>query len=387
MDNFHFARRTQWSQQVNALNLALEELKKQQIPIVDLTASNPTECGFFYPADLLGVLTQPENLQYHPDACGTHKARAAVAKYYNFPSDQVVLTASTSEAYSFLMRLLVNPGEKVLVPAPSYPLFQFLLEINDVAFDYYPLEYDGNRWSLDLKALEDLIDVKTRAIILVNPNNPTGSYLNQAELNGLNQICQKHRMSIISDEVFWHYHFNEGNLASCVGNHSVLTFTLGGLSKSMALPQMKCAWILSSGPQVVLNEALSRLEIIADTYLSVNTPVQNALNQWFGMAPKIQEQIKERTKANYQWLSDQMHLHSSSLLAVQGGWYATLRIPAVKSEEEWVLEFLREEHLLVYPGYFFDFDKEAYMIVSLLPETDIFKEGIRRLKNRLKPYN
>jgi len=387
MDNFPFARRTQWSQQANALNLSLEELKKQQISIIDLTVSNPTECGFSYPDHLLGQLEKKENLQYQPEACGLVHARQAVAKHYDFPWQQVVLTASTSEAYSFLMRLLVNPGEKVLIPRPSYPLFQFLLEINDVDFDYYPLVFDGLRWSLDLQTLKGLIDNKTKAIILVNPNNPTGSYINRAELNVLNQICQEHQMSIISDEVFLEYAFEQDDRISCMGNQSVLTFSLGGLSKSMALPQMKCAWILASGPQKVLTEALSRLEIIADTYLSVNTPVQNALGDWLKEAKVIQGQIKSRVEDNLQWLRKRLHLHSSSILALQGGWYVTLRIPAIKSEEQWALEFLKEDHLLVYPGYFFDFDKEAYMIISLLPEKGIFQEGLTRLIKRLSRYN
>ena len=186
------------------------------------------------------------------------------------------------------MRLLVNPGEKVLVPKPSYPLFQFLLEINDVNFDYYPLSYDGQKWHLDTlaEALERLVDSKTKAIILVNPNNPTGSYISRAELNFLNEFCAKHQMAIISDEVFFDYALDQGDFVSCAGNRKALTFVLGGLSKTLGLPQMKCAWIIASGPQPVLREALSRLETIADTYLSINTPVQNALSAWLDHAPQ-----------------------------------------------------------------------------------------------------
>ncbi len=387
MDKFPFARRTNWRQETNALNKALEDLGSRHIPVMDLTASNPTSCGFLYPEGMLSALNSLENFHYQPDACGMKKARQAVAQYYArqklllSPRD-IILTASTSEAYSFLMRLLVNPGERILVPKPSYPLFQFLLEINDVNFDYYPLLYDG-QWRLDCRALERLVvDEKSKAIILVNPNNPTGSYIAHAELNFLNELCRKHQMAIISDEVFFEYPLTPSDAVSCAGNQKALTFVLGGLSKTLGLPQMKCAWILASGPQLILQESLSRLETIADTYLSVNTPVQNALSTWLDYAPEIQAQIISRVKENYQWLSTHLSGHTQ-LLSLQGGWYATLRIPAVKSEEEWVLEFLREEHILVYPGYFFDFDREAYIILSLLPPVPIFQEATGRIMQRL----
>ena len=387
MDKFPFAHRTNWPQEKNALNKALEEKGKQGIDILDLTASNPTSCGFLYPEEMLSALNSLDNFHYHPDACGMKKAREAVARYYTrqkavLSSHDIILTASTSEAYSFLMRLLVNPGEKVLIPRPSYPLFQFLLEINDVHFDYYPLVYDGQKWRLDTLALERLVDSKTKAIILVNPNNPTGSYISSTELNFLNELCRKHQIAIISDEVFYDYALTPGDFVSLAGNKSALSFVLGGLSKTLGFPQMKCAWILASGPQGILQESLSRLEIIADTYLSVNTPVQNALGPWFEYVPELQEQIISRVKENWQWLSAHLNGHTE-LLSIQGGWYATLRIPAVKSEEEWVLEFLREDHVSVYPGYFFDFEKEAYIVLSLLPPTSIFQEAAGRMMQRL----
>ncbi|MDE2027192.1 MAG: pyridoxal phosphate-dependent aminotransferase, partial [Candidatus Omnitrophica bacterium] len=202
MNKFPFAGRTDWSQEINALNKKLEELQAARTAVMDLTASNPTSCGFVYPRGLLEPLSSTENFNYQPDSCGLLQARQAVSRYYapqaSLPPGQIILTASTSEAYSFLMRLLVNPGEKVLIPRPSYPLFQFLLEINDVRFDHYPLVYDG-RWRMDMDALEGLVDSHTRAVILVNPNNPTGSYISRAELNTLNKICRKHQLSIISD--------------------------------------------------------------------------------------------------------------------------------------------------------------------------------------------
>jgi len=386
MDKFPFARRTNWQQETNALNKALEELEARRIPVMDLTVSNPTSCGFVYPQGMLSALNALDNFRYHPDACGMKAARAAVANYYAgqktiLSPDEIILTASTSEAYSFLMRLLVNPGEKVLIPKPSYPLFQFLLEINDVNFDYYPLVYDG-QWRLDRQALERCVDAKTRAIILVNPNNPTGSYISHDDLDFLNEFCHKHHMAIISDEVFFDYALTNGDFVSLAGNKRALTFTLGGLSKTLGLPQMKCAWILASGPQAILKESLSRLEIIADTYLSVNTPVQNALGEWLGHVPALQAQIMARVKENWQWLSAHLNDHTQ-LLSLDGGWYATLRIPAIKSEEEWALEFLREDHVSVYPGYFFDFDREAYIVLSLLAPVNIFQEAAGRIMRRL----
>jgi alanine-synthesizing transaminase len=386
MSNFPFARRTNWHQEPNSLNKALEELGKRSIDILDLTASNPTNCGFLYPEGMLSVLNSSDNLYYHPDACGISSARQAVARYYGrqklvFPPDDIILTASTSEAYSFLMRLLVNPGEKILIPRPSYPLFQYLLEINDVNFDYYPLVYD-TQWRLDRQALERCVDAKTKAIILVNPNNPTGSYISRAELDFLNEFCSKHQLAIISDEVFFDYALSQGDFTSCAGNQKVLTFVLGGLSKTLGYPQMKCAWILASGPQEILQESKSRLEIIADTYLSVNTPVQHALGSWLDHASDIQGQIISRVKENWQWLSAHLNDHTQ-LLSFQGGWYATLRIPAVKSEEEWVLEFLKEDHVLVHPGYFFEFEREAYIVLSLLPPVLVFQEAAGRLLRRL----
>jgi len=389
MDNFSFALRTNWCRQPNTLNKILEDLEARHVPVMDLTASNPTSCEFAYPEGMLTRLSSSENFYYKPDACGASQARQAVARHYGrqkvlIEPEDIILTASTSEAYSFLLRLLVNPGEKVLIPRPSYPLFQFLLEINDVQFDYYPLVYDG-QWHLDGPALERSVDEHTRAIILVNPNNPTGSYISQTDLNFLNKLCRQQAMSIIADEVFFEYALYPGDAVSCAGNKQVLTFVLGGLSKTLGLPQMKCAWILASGPQAHLQDVRERLEIIADTYLSVNTPVQNALSAWLDCAPDMQRQIISRVKQNKQWLSAHINERTpaTSLLSFQGGWYAILRLPAVKSEEEWVLEFLREEHVLVYPGYFFDMTESAYIVLSLLPPPLIFQEAVGRVTKRL----
>lgn len=381
-----FANRTNWVAHSNDLNNVLEALQATGAEVLDLTQSNPTQAGFQYPKDLLNSFNKLENLSYVPDANGMAHARVAVADYYvrrnvACRAEDILLTASTSEAYSFLLRLMVNPGERVLIPRPSYPLFQFLLEINDVAFDYYPLVYSDG-WHIDRQALANLIDDKTRAIILVNPNNPTGSFLNSDELEFLNTLAVKHQLALISDEVFFDYAWGKGDLRSLAGNSKALTFTLSGLSKILALPQMKAAWIFASGPQAELKQAMARLDIIADTYLSVNTPVQNALGSWLTDEQVIQSQINERVKLNWQFLEANLDKHAQ-LLKVQGGWYATLRIPAIKSEEQWVLEFLKEDHVLVHPGYFFDFYSEAYIIISLITPPEIFKQATNRLMKRI----
>ena len=386
MHEFPFAGRTSWPQQPNALNHALNDLHQRHVPVIDLTESNPTRCGFTY-EHILPALNNPNNLQYSPESKGLLSAREAVQGYYakwgfSVDTDNILLTSGTSEAYSFLFRLLANHGDKILIPKPSYPLFQFLLELNDCAVDFYPLVYDGNAWHLDRPALSALVDATTKAIVLVNPNNPTGSYISKDDLDFLNGLCCQHQMAIISDEVFLEYAWDDKYRHSCIGNTQALTFVLGGLSKTLAMPQMKCSWMLASGPERVVTEAMARLEIIADTYLSVNTPVQQALPVWLNYAEGMQQQIKQRVLFKWQCLKQYVPANTH-VLNVQGGWYASLRIPAVLSEEEWVLTFLNEDHVLVHPGYFFDFSQEAYMVVSLLPQAAIFEDGIKRILKRV----
>ena len=344
----------------------LDDLKFKGIHVLDLTESNPTQCGFKYPAHIIDDLSNLDNLKYVPDSRGMQKARVAVGKFCDFDPARILLTASTSESYGFLMRLLLNPGDKVLIPKPSYPLFQFLLELNDAAFDYYPYVYDG-QWRIDFDALEGLIDDATKAIILVNPNNPTGSYLKKNELARLNALCKKHALSIISDEVFFDYPLLKGDFVSLRDNAEVLTFVLGGLSKSLCLPQMKLGWLLASGSSNLVTQAFERLEIIADTYLSVNTPVQNALSHWLSSAASIQVQILERVRTNLAYLKN----IGLNVLTVEGGWYAIVHIPGI-DEEEFVLNALKEHHILIHPGFFFDVETPGHLVVSLLPQTEDF---------------
>ncbi|MBI3602432.1 MAG: pyridoxal phosphate-dependent aminotransferase [Candidatus Omnitrophica bacterium] len=385
MSNFLFANRTNWSLQSNPLSCLLEKLQAQGVDILDLTESNPTRCGFHYPSSWLEALCGQNNFTYAPQAKGLIQARRAVADYYaqkslNVDPKRIVLTSSTSEGYSFLLKLLTNPGDHVLIPKPSYPLFQFLLQLHDVEFDYYPLVYDG-AWRTDQRAFKNLVMPKTRTVIVVNPNNPAGSYVGKEDIAFLNEQCLKNHMAIISDEVFFDYKLNgQINPLSLAYNTAVPTFVLSGISKILGLPQMKLSWITSHGPQPIVDMAMDRLEIIADTYLSVNTPAQNALSVWLAGNAHIQKQILERVRANWEIVRRQ-HLN---VLAAEGGWYALVHVPSVKSEEQLVLDLLQKDHVLVHPGYFFDFDNPGYLVLSLLPVSEIFTQALERICRRIK---
>ena len=362
-----FSNRTNWDQQPNALNQLLDELRREDKEFIDLTESNPTRCGFTYPSAIIQSLADRKVLEYHPDCRGILATREAVAAYAGADAGKIVLTASTSESYSYLFKLLLNPYDKVLIPRPSYPLFQFLVELNDATYEHYPLTYTNNQWRIDFDALEALIDEHTKAIILVNPNNPTGSYIRGDDIAQLNRICFKHHLAIISDEVFFNYPIIAGDYASLKSNDKVLTFVLDGLSKSMGLPQMKLGWIIANGPPEQVKEALERLEVIADTYLSVNTPVQVALPQWLRAANDIQQQILDRVKLNL------FHLIEAgfNVLYDEGGWYAIINMGNI-DEEAFVLEVLRKHHLLIHPGFFFDIQDPGHVVVSLLPPREQF---------------
>lgn len=380
-----FSKRTSWALHNNPLSIALENLQSQGVPILDLTESNPTKCGFHYPEDWLKDLSKTQSLNYAPEARGMSSARLAISNYYaqrglNVPCKSLVLTSSTSEGYSFLLKLLTDPGDHILIPKPSYPLFQFLLELHDVEFDFYPLAYEG-QWKIDRTAFSQLVTSKTKAVILVNPNNPTCSYVAREDITFLNEICKKHSIAIISDEVFLDYKLNKDSEGlSLANNREVLTFVLSGISKICGLPQMKLSWVAANGPEDIVHQALERLEIIADTYLSVNTPVQNALSKWLPQAPLIQDQILKRVQENLHVLKQ----NNLNVLAVEGGWYAVLEVPIIDSEESFVLELLQKDHILIHPGFFFDFEKEGFLIVSLLPQEDIFKKAIERIYQKIR---
>ena len=383
-----FSNRTAWNRTPNRLSEALAGHRAIGKPLLDLSISNPTECGFHYDERLImRALCSPATLQYHPDPRGLALARKAVAEYYadrdqRVAPDDIILTTSTSEAYSFAFRLLCNPGEEVLVPAPSYPLFDFLAEIQDVKLSPYPLVYDHG-WQIDRHGLQQAITPLTRAIIVVHPNNPTGHFVKPAEVAALNQLCSRQQLALIADEVFLDFSFfalGQERPASFSANTGALTFTMSGLSKIAGLPQMKLAWLITSGPEQEKQEALARLEIIADTYLSMNAPVQLAAPALLGQRYNFQQQIMARVRNNLaeidRQIAEQKHCNR---LEVEGGWYAVLRMPATRSDEELALELLERHGVYVHPGHFYDFFQDGHLVLSLITPEQEFAEGTRRL--------
>jgi alanine-synthesizing transaminase len=370
----------------NALSRRIEALRASGADWIDLTESNPTRVGIAYAADLLERLADARALVYEPHPFGVASAREAVARDQSrrgarIDPAQVVLTASTSEAYGWLFKLLCNPGENVLVPRPGYPLFEHLTRLEGVDTVPYELEYHG-RWQIDVEGLAMRATARTRAVIVVSPNNPTGSYLTAAELDRLSRFCAERRLPLIVDEVFADYPLEvPADAATDVAARSrTLAFTLGGLSKSVGLPQLKLGWILVGGEETARAEALRALELIADSYLSVSTPVQVAAADLLGRGGTIRDGILQRVRGNLAALRGiASRFPAASVLACEGGWYAVIRVPSTRTEEELVLELLDRECVLVHPGYFFDFPYEAYVIVSLLPRRDVFADGAARM--------
>ncbi len=360
----------------------MSRLSAQGVSLLDLTESNPTRAGFAYAGEVIAAaFATPGMLRYEPDPFGLYTARAAVSKHYAEraiavdPAD-VLLTASTSEAYGFLFKLLCDPGDEVLVPRPSYPLFEQLAGLENVRLRPYSLAYDG-AWHVDLSAVRSALTDHTRAILLVSPNNPTGSFLKRSELSALAELG----LPLISDEVFGEYAFRDDQrrARSALEAHGAVVFALGGLSKSAGLPQMKLAWCALSAPEPLRSEIRGRLEHIADAFLSAGTPVQLALPALLEASTSIRAQIRRRVSENRVFLQRALAASAVTLLDAEGGWYAVLRLPAVMAEEDWVLGLLDERHVLVEPGYFYDFAGEAFVVVSLLTAPATFAEGIRRL--------
>jgi len=377
-----FSERTRWNTEETELARAHRERLAAGLPVADLTASNPTRCGFAYPEDLLEALTDSAALDYDPDPKGSRRAREAVCRYYGdlgalADPANLVLTTSTSEAYSYLFKLLCNPGERILAPQPSYPLFDFLCDAEVVGLDAAPLVYDHG-WQLDLEGLRRRITPKTRAVVLVHPNNPTGHYTNLEEALRLAAVCREHELALIVDEVFLDYAL-PGIQGEDIGTFAardlgILTFIVSGISKIAGLPQMKAAWLLAMGPGA--GEAMERLEVLADTYLSMNAPVQRALPKWLAGRARMQEQIRARVRANLKEL-DWMLAGSPMVnrLRVEGGWYAVLRIPALQPDERTALELL-ERGVWVHPGYFFGMGPSGWLVASLLGPEAEFSMGI-----------
>ncbi|MFZ0759759.1 MAG: pyridoxal phosphate-dependent aminotransferase [Candidatus Sulfotelmatobacter sp.] len=381
-----FSNRTDWKLTRNRLTVALEAAKSSGARVLDLTLSNPTRAGFHYDQrQILQSLGSPQALDYDPQPKGLPGARAAVAAYYqtqhrvNLDPERLILTTSTSEGYSFVLRLLCNPGDELLVPKPSYPLFEFLADLEDVKLVPYPLLYDHG-WQMDFPSLEKLVTKRTRGVVVVHPNNPTGSYLHNEEQKSLNRFCREHELALIADEVFLDYAHDGEKQQSFAANQEVLTFTLSGVSKISALPQMKVAWIASSGPAEEVEAALARLEVIADTYLSMNAPIQWAVPVLLEHRKNIQRQLLDRVLGNLAELDRRLAAQKTCRrLHVEAGWYAVLRVPVTQTDEELAIDLLRRKSVLVHPGHFYDFPSDGYLVLSLITPENEFSEGIEKL--------
>ncbi|HEX4156710.1 MAG TPA: pyridoxal phosphate-dependent aminotransferase [Acidobacteriaceae bacterium] len=394
-----FSTRTAWELTENALTQRLRERRERGGEVLDLTVSNPTACGFRYDAnDLLSPLSQPAALIYDPQPFGLASARAAVAEYYrdhnaDIPIENICLTTSTSEAYSYLFRLLCDPGDEILIARPSYPLFAFIAQLDSVRLREYPLQYDPgashtspHAWTIDLDALRASITPRTRALIVVHPNNPTGNYASAAEREALESLCTEHSLALIVDEVFLDYPISPSTHPHtfAAANSSALTFVLSGISKVCALPQMKLSWIVippaASGPNPLLQQALARLEVIADTFLSVNAPTQAALPHWLAHRSTIQNQIRERVVRNLAALDRRLHNSRSSTaqrLALEAGWTAVLRVPRTIEGQPFA-EAALDHGVLLQPGEFYGLP-EGRAVLSLLTPPESFDAGLKHL--------
>jgi alanine-synthesizing transaminase len=382
----NFSRRTEWDLAEHELAAAVRLRRAAGEELIDLTVSNPTSCGFSYSQALvLGPLSSPSALEYAADPLGMTSARAAVADYYRdlgaeVPVDRICLTTSTSEAYSFLFRLLCDPGDEVLVARPSYPLFDYIARLDNVELREYPLLYDPNAdeqsgWSIDLPALQAAIGARTRALIVVHPNNPTGNFAIERET--LEALCAEKEIALIVDEVFLDYAIGEPRPSFAVGESHCLTFVLSGISKICGLPQMKVSWIVASGPDSLARSAMDRLEIIADTFLSMNTPVQNALPVWLEHRHSIQRQIRERVLENVRTLDARLAGTSAQRLELDAGWTAVLRVPRTVAGVPFAQAALRCG-VLVQPGEFYGLP-EGRAVVSLLTPVELWRRGLELL--------
>lgn len=379
-----FSQRTNWNTEESELARAHRQRLAAGLTVADLTASNPTRCGFHYDPALLAALTDPRALDYDPQPRGLLAARQAVCDYYadhgaQVASEQVILTTSTSEAYSYLFRLLCDPGAEILIPQPSYPLFDFLASLDDIKLNAATLLYDHG-WQVDPEGFRRAITPATRAIVLVHPNNPTGHFIKPWEARELAQLCREHHLSLIVDEVFLDFPFSSRANAVqtfAAGWEDVPVYVVSGMSKIAGLPQMKAAWIVATGPHA--GAALDRLEVIADTFLSMNAPVQWALPQWLAGRASIQDQIRARVTANLAELDRQLAGQATiRRLEVEGGWYAVLRIPALQPDEHTALELL-DRGVWVHPGYFFGMPPSGWLVASLLTPEAEFSTGVTEI--------
>jgi alanine-synthesizing transaminase len=379
-----FSSRLPSALEENAVTRARARLQAAGTPVIDLTETNPTQVGIPYPPDVLAALASPAALSYTPEPLGLPGAREAVSRDYArqgvaIPPERIVLTASTSEAYSTLFKLLCDAGDEVLIPQPSYPLFDLLSRLDDVRTVPYALQMYG-AWSLDRASIERAFSPRTRAILVVTPNNPTGSMLDHDDTAWLLGVCAARGVALIADEVFADYAHSKRHSATAALRGADLCFSLGGLSKSAGLPQLKLGWIAVGGPDALVRAAIDRLELICDTYLSVATPVQEAAASLIEAGATIRAAIQQRIAANLDTCRALVAAQADmTMLEPDAGWCVVLRVPATESEEQRVLRLLEAHHVLVHPGYFFDFPSEAFLVLSLLPDRAVFAEGVRRV--------
>jgi len=388
-----FASRTDWRLEPNRFAAALEEHRRLGRPLLDLTNSNPTTCGFSYPEErIFAALSNRRALGYEPESLGLRHAREAIADYYrgrpgffcsesSVNPERIVITSGTSEAYNYVFRLLCDVGDEVLVPAPSYPLFEYLADLADVHPVPYPLNYDQG-WQIDIPGPLNVLTGRSKAVMVVHPNNPTGSFIKRGEAHKLAEICVSHDLAIIADEVFLDYVDGTEPACSFASDSPALTFTLSGLSKISLLPQMKLGWIIVSGPAALVEPAMARLEVIGDTYLSASTPGQLALADMLAVRGDLQNQMRQRFRSNLVFL-DALFPRGGSVerLKREGGWYAVLRVPATSSDEDLAIELLERCDVLVHPGHFFDFSGDGFLVVSLIICEAEFQEGARHLRD------
>lgn len=388
-----FSRRLPAQLESNRLSVALARLRREGVPVIDLTESNPTRAGFDYAPDLLASLADARGLAYRPEPFGLLSAREAVADDFvrrgrAMDAGRIALTASTSEAYSLLFKLLCDPDDEVLVPQPSYPLFEHLTRLDAVVSVPYRLDYHG-RWSVDLSSVERASTPRTRALLIVNPNNPTGNFISAGDLDRLAELCVPRGIAVISDEVFADYELDATAVPPARGvlsdRSDVLGFTLGGLSKSVGLPQVKLGWIAVSGDDTLVGATLPRLELACDTYLSVSTPVQLAVREILARGSDVRRQIQRRCRTNLARCATLVAGRPAcTLLHAEGGWYAVIQVPTLEPEEDLMLALLMETSVLAHAGYFFDFPRESFLVVSLLTPEDLFAEGVSRILDRFR---
>lgn len=384
-----FSKRFDFNIDANRLSLLLKKKKSSGRRILNLTLSNPTDAGLNYNSiGILNSIAKPESLNYLPEPKGLASARESVSRYYyekniSVNVRDIFLTSNTSEAYSFIFKLLTDPFDEILIPRPSYPLFSFIAGMESVNLKYYDVVYTENKiWEIDFESISNRLTKKTKAIILVNPNNPTGNFVKLKEINTLLKICGMNNVALICDEVFIDYGLDveKKDIFSLAGIDYSLTFTLSGISKICGLPQMKLSWIVISGPEEVCEEAKDKLEIITDTYLSVGTPVQHAVGDLLSGREHVRQQIIDRITKNYCLLkSVTVNTNLMDLFKTEGGWYSVVKINKNIDEEAMVYDLLNLKDVYIHPGYFFDFTGEGYIVLSLLTSAEIFEEGIKRI--------